>query len=134
MSHRNALIRLALVILFAAAATRCAFLSDVVNTPVQQQPAFATNTASCTGIEMMGLYKNQIFDPAMGGGMVEWLAKIRNNTGVTKIINFAWRDSNGQQQRSQVELQAGQIASPRVDLTQARAIPPVTELRLLSCE
>jgi hypothetical protein len=89
---------------------------------------------ACSGVESMGLYKNEIFDRAMGGGIVEWLAKIRNNTGVTKIVVFGWRDQYGQQQRAQVQIRGGEIASPRLDLTQARVIPPATDVRVLSCE
>ena len=88
----------------------------------------------CSEIENMGLYKNEIFDRAMGGGIVEWLAKIRNNSGVTKIVIFGWRDVNGQQQRSQVQIRGGEIASPRLDMSQARAIPPVADVRVLSCQ
>lgn len=88
----------------------------------------------CSGIDNLGLYKNQIFDRAMGGGVVEWLAKIRNNTAVTKIVIFGWRDMYGQEKQAQVEIQGGAIVSPRLDLTQARVIPPVSNFRLLSCE
>jgi hypothetical protein len=88
----------------------------------------------CSGIENMGVYKNEIFDRAMGGGVVEWLAKIRNNTPVTKIVVLGWRDMYGQQKSSQVQIQGGGIASPRLDLTQARVIPPVADVRLLSCQ
>ena len=88
----------------------------------------------CAGVEMMGLYKNEIFNKAMGGGVVEWLAKIRNNTGVTKIIVFGWRDSEGQQRKSQAQIGGGAIVSVRVDMTQARFIAPVADLRLLTCE
>jgi hypothetical protein len=136
MSSRTILRPLALITILALPIMHCSFLSDVINSPIapQQQESLASNPESCTGIEMMGLYKNEIFDRAMGGGVVEWLAKIRNNTGVTKIVQFTWRDSSSQQQRGQVQIQGGQIASPRVDMTQARPIPPVTGLRLLSCE
>lgn len=90
--------------------------------------------APCAGIELMGLYKNEIFDRAMGGGVVEWLAKIRNSTVVTKIVVFGWRDSEGRQRKSQVQIAGGEIASPRLDLTQARFIAPVANLELMSCE
>jgi hypothetical protein len=96
------------------------------------KPAAAPD--GCAGVENMGLYKNEIFDRAMGGGIVEWLAKIRNNSGVTKIVIFGWRDVNGQQQRSQVQIRGGEIASPRLDMSQARAIPPVADVRVLSCQ
>jgi hypothetical protein len=89
---------------------------------------------SCSGVESMGIYKNEIFDRAMGGGVVEWLAKIRNNSAVTRIVVFGWRDMYGQQQRAQVQIRGGEIASPRLDMSQARMIPPVSELQLLSCE
>jgi hypothetical protein len=88
----------------------------------------------CAGVEMMGLYKNEIFDKTMGGGIVEWLAKIRNNTAVTKIVVFGWRDSEGQQRNSQAQIGGGAIVSVRVDMTQARFIAPVADLRLLTCE
>lgn len=94
----------------------------------------ALAATGCTGIEMMGLYKNEIFDRAMGGGITEWLVKIRNNTQVTKIVVFGWRDQYGQEQRSQVQIRGGEIASPRLDLTQARYIAPATEMRLVSCQ
>lgn len=70
----------------------------------------------------------------MGGGIVEWLAKIRNNTGVTKIVVFGWRDAEGQQRKSQAQIGGGAIVSVRVDMTQARYIAPVADVRLLSCE
>ena len=81
----------------------------------------------------MGFFQNEIFDRAMGGGIVEWLAKIRNNTSVTKIVVFGWIDSYGQQKNSQIQIRGGDIASVRVDLTQARFIAPVRDLRLVSC-
>ena len=90
--------------------------------------------AECPGIELMGLYKNEIFDRAMGGGVVEWLAKVRNNSSITKIVVIGWRDSVGQQLRTQIQIRGGEIASPRVDMSQARVIPPVANLRLLSCQ
>lgn len=89
---------------------------------------------SCSGIESMGIFKNTAIDPAIGGGIVEWLAKIRNNTNVTKIVVFGWIDMYGQQQKAQVQIRGGDIASVRIDLTQARVIPPVRDLRVLSCQ
>jgi ketosteroid isomerase-like protein len=102
--------------------------------PSQQRASGQVSTQPCGGIEMMGLYKNEVFGRAMGGGIVEWLAKIRNNTTVTKLVIFGWIDQYGQQQRAQVQLQGGSIASPRLDLTQARYIAPVRDLRVVSCE
>jgi len=127
---------------------RAAPVQAAAVTPVAAPPKYDANLAApppkpvaapahqdgCSGVESMGLYKNEIFDRAMGGGVVEWLAKIRNNTGVTKIVVFGWRDMYGQQQRSQVQIRGGEIASPRLDMTQARVIPPVTDVRVLSCQ
>jgi hypothetical protein len=88
----------------------------------------------CPGIESLGIFQNTALDPAIGGGVVEWLAKIRNNTNVTKIVVFAWIDMYGQQKKAQVQIRGGDIASVRLDLTQARVIPPVRDLRVLSCQ
>lgn len=99
-----------------------------------EKAAAVLAATGCTGIEMMGLYKNEVFDRAMGGGITEWLVKIRNNTQVTKIVVFGWRDQYGQEQRSQVQIRGGEIASPRLDLTQARYIAPTTDMRLVSCQ
>lgn len=89
---------------------------------------------SCSGIESMGVFKNTALDPAIGGGVVEWLAKIRNNTNVTKIVVFGWIDMYGQQKKAQVQIRGGDIASVRLDLTQERVIPPVRDVRVLSCQ
>jgi hypothetical protein len=64
-----------------------------------EKSSTTTDAGPCAGIELMGFYKNEIFEKAMGGGVVEWLAKIRNNTSATKIVNFSWIDSNGEQRR-----------------------------------
>jgi hypothetical protein len=32
---------------------------------------------SCSGIENLGVYKNDLMDAAIGGGVVEWVLKIR---------------------------------------------------------
>lgn len=108
-------------------------------TPPKYDPTLGKQTASppqdsCSGIESMGIFKNTAIDPAIGGGIVEWLAKIRNNTNVTKIVVFGWIDMYGQQQKAQVQIRGGDIASVRIDLTQARIIPPVRDLRVLSCQ
>jgi hypothetical protein len=108
-------------------------------TPPKYDATLTKQTASppqdsCSGIESMGIFKNTAIDPAIGGGVVEWLAKIRNNTNVTKIVIFGWIDVYGQQRRAQVQIRGGDIASVRLDLTQARVIPPVRDLRVLSCQ
>lgn len=110
--------------------------------PAAPPPAAAAPTPSprvidqsgCQGVENMGLYKNEIFDRAMGGGVVEWLAKIRNNGAVTRIVIYGWRDQYGAEKRGQVQVTGGAIVSPRLDMTQARFITPITNLRLLSCQ
>lgn len=90
--------------------------------------------SGCEGVENMGLYKNQIFDRAMGGGVVEWLAKIRNNGAVTRIVIYGWRDQYGQEKRGQIQVPGGAIVSPRLDLIQSTFITPIANLRLLSCQ
>jgi len=108
--------------------------------PPKYDPTLASPTASpasqgpCSGIESMGIFKNTAIDPAIGGGVVEWLAKIRNNTNVTKIVIFGWIDMYGQERKAQVQIRGGDIASVRIDLTQARVIAPVRDLRVLSCQ
>jgi len=108
-------------------------------TPSKYDPTLTKQTASppqdsCSGIESLGIFKNTAIDPAIGGGVVEWLAKIRNNTNVTKIVVFGWIDMYGQQKKAQVQIRGGDIASVRLDLTQARVIPPERDLRLLLCQ
>jgi hypothetical protein len=98
------------------------------------QPEKPPADNGCSGIESMGIYKNTAISAAIGGGVVEWLAKIRNNTAVTKIVVFGWRDMYGQQHSAQTQIRGGEIASVRLDLTQARVIPPVTDMRVLSCQ
>jgi hypothetical protein len=90
---------------------------------------------ACEGVELLGIYRNELVSREMSeGGMEEWLAKIRNNTGLTKIIKFGWIDQYGQQQVAQVQLPAGDIATPRLDLTPKRRIAPVRDLKLVSCQ
>lgn len=101
---------------------------------LQNRASPAAQGGVCPGIQLMGLYKNEIFDRAKGGGIVEWLAKVRNNSSVTKVVTIGWRDSNGQQQKAQVQIRGGEIASPRLDMTQTRFIAPVADISLLSCE
>jgi hypothetical protein len=98
------------------------------------QPEKLLADNGCSAIENMGIHKNTAISAAIGGGVVEWLAKIRNNTAVTKIVVFGWIDMYGQQQKAQVQIRGGDIASVRLDLTQARVIPPVRDLRVLSCQ
>lgn len=107
---------------------------DPALTAAAKKAAVPPALRACEGIELMGLRKNEIFDRAMGGGVVEWLAQIRNNTGVTKIVGIAWRDSYGKRMTAQVEVGGGQIALSRLDLTQAKLITPVANLQLVSCE
>ena len=117
-----------------AAAAPPSVTTSKPDTAESRPPALPISNNPCTGVELMGLYKNEIFDRAMGGGVVEWLAQVRNNTGVTKIAVIGWRDMYGEQKKAQYQIRGGQITSARLDMTQARAIPPVTDLRLLSCE
>jgi hypothetical protein len=107
---------------------------DLILAETQKTVTTTTPQNGCTGIESLGIFKNTAISPEIGGGIVEWLAKIRNNTAVTKIVVFGWRDMYGQQRKAQAQIGGGEIASLRLDLTQARVIPPVAELQLLSCQ
>ena len=84
----------------------------------------------CESIEMMGLFKN---DTGVAN-LVEWLAQIRSNGAVTRIVTFSWTDQYGQTQTAQAQIQGGQISSIRLDLTQRMFIPPVSNLQLVSCQ
>jgi len=88
----------------------------------------------CAGIENMGVFKNQAMATAIGGGIVEWLLKIRNNTTVTKIVIYSYRDSYGGTPQNQVQIRGGEIATIRLDLTKSRFIAPVTDVRIVSCQ
>jgi hypothetical protein len=97
------------------------------------KPAAAT-PAPCAGIENMGVFKNQAMATAIGGGIVEWLLKIRNNTTVTKIVIYSYRDSYGGTPQSQVQIRGGEIATIRLDLTKSQFIAPVSDVRIVSCQ
>jgi len=88
----------------------------------------------CDGIENMGLVKNDVFDRAMGGGLVAWHMRMRNNSGVAKIVEYGWIDMYGQEKKGSVQIRGGEIANPRLDLSEARPIAPVRNLRILRCQ
>lgn len=88
----------------------------------------------CAGIENMGVFKNQAMSTAIGGGIVEWLLKIRNKTTVTKIVTYTYRDSYGGTPQHQVQIRGGEIATIRLDLTKSRFIAPVADVRIVSCQ
>ncbi len=88
----------------------------------------------CDGIENMGLAKNDVFDRAMGGGLVAWHMRIRNNSSVARIVEYGWIDMYGQQQKGSIQIRGGEIANPRLDLTQTRPIAPVRDLRVIRCQ
>ena len=96
-------------------------------TPPPAPPREPSN--GCESVEAMGLFKN-----VTGvANLVEWLARIRNNGGVTRIVVYGWTDMYGEDKKGQVQIQGGQIASIRLDLTENKVIPPVKFLRLVSC-
>ena len=111
-----------------------AYDPSLSSTYAAEKAAAAVAATGCAGIEAMGLYKNEIFDRKMGGGVTEWIAKIRNNNAVTKIVIFSWRDQYGEEKVSEVQIRGGEIASARVGMTEARFIAPVKELRLKRCQ
>jgi hypothetical protein len=111
------------------------------NTPPKYAPSLAEAIKPaaaapdpCAGIENMGVFKNQAIATAIGGGIVEWLLKIRNNTAVTKIVIYSYLDSYGRRPQYQVQIRGGEIATLRVDLTQSQFIAPVSDVRILSCQ
>jgi hypothetical protein len=102
--------------------------------PALTAPSSVSATRGCSEVEMMGLYKNDALPAAIGGGVVQWLAKIRNTGSVTRIVTFSWIDMYGQRKRSQVQVSGGAIATAELDRTQARLIAPVRDLALVSCQ
>ena len=82
------------------------------------------------GIENMGLVRSDVFDRAVGGGLVAWYMRMRNKTGVARIVAYRWTDMNRQEQRGSIQIQGGEVANPRLDLTQARPIASVRNLRV----
>jgi hypothetical protein len=81
----------------------------------------------------MGLISNIVQETVIGGGIVEWVARVRNNEPITKIVVVGWRDMYGQEQQAQTQIGGGQIVSIRLDLTQSRFVAPVTNVHLVSC-
>ena len=134
LALKKAKVSSAVVAAMIERAGQAAKTSATVSPSAAAPAAPAVPRDPCAGVELMGLYKNEIFDRAMGGGVIEWLTKIRNNNSATRIVVFSWRDSEGQQRKAQVEVGGGQIVTPRVDMTQARYIAPVAKLQIVSCE
>ena len=78
----------------------------------------------------MGLVRSDVFDRAVGGGLVAWYMRMRNKTGVARIVAYRWTDMNRQEQRGSIQIRGGEVANPRLDLTQARPIASVRNLRV----
>jgi len=97
-----------------------------------KKPAAPDN--GCSTIENLGVYQNQLMSRGQSqGGLVEWLVKIRNNAAVTKMVTIGWINEYGEQKKGEVEIRGGDIATLRLDLTSAKFIPPVKDVKLVSC-
>ena len=101
--------------------------------PSLKNPVTPPVDNACSGIENLGLFKNQVIPNAMGG-VVQWLIKLRNNTPVTKIVVFGWINMYGEQKKAQIQIGGGQIATAELDVTEPRLIAPVRDLRVISCQ
>jgi hypothetical protein len=88
---------------------------------------------ACAGIDNMGIFKNTALPRAMGGGVVQWLAKVRNNNTSARLITVTWLDEYGQPKRAQVQVPAGQISNVELDLSKDRFIAPVKNFQLVAC-
>lgn len=83
----------------------------------------------CSGIEMMGLYTE---DMRPAAPLIISLAKIRNGTTLTRIVILEWLDMYGQPKRSQTEVKAGEIVSLQLARNMAGERLPIN-VRLSSC-
>jgi hypothetical protein len=83
----------------------------------------------CSGVELMGLYKEDMRPVAP---LIVSLAKIRNGTALTRIVIIDWLDMYGQPKKSQTEVRAGEIASLELSRNMAGERLPIN-VRLSSC-
>lgn len=88
---------------------------------------------ACSGVESLGIFKNTALPRAVGGGVVQWLGKIRNSNTAARIVAVTWIDEYGQTKRAQVQIAAGQIADVELDLKLDRAIAPVKNFQVETC-
>lgn len=95
--------------------------------PVAAAPPVPSN--GCSGVELMGLYKEDMQPVAP---LIVSLAKIRNGTALTRIVILEWLDMYGQPKRSQTEVKAGEIVSLQLSRNMANERLPIN-VRLSSC-
>ncbi len=98
---------------------------------VGSKPAIASDPkrAACEGIESLGLYVNK------ATVIEDWYGKIRNSGAVAKIVVFTWTDEYGAAKQAQIDVGAGQIATPRLGRVEIkfRVIDPIRNFRVVSC-
>jgi hypothetical protein len=83
----------------------------------------------CAGVELMGLYKE---DMRPVSPLIIYLAKIRNSTNVTRIVTLQWMNMYTEEFRSTAEIGAGQIATLRLAAQEPFQRQP-TNLRITAC-
>jgi hypothetical protein len=94
-----------------------------------ERAAAAVADTGCTGIELMGIYQN---DMRPVSPLIMHFAKVRNGTSVTRIVNIEWLDYYGQEMTAHAEVGAGQIANMQLSAQSPSDRAP-TGLKLASC-
>jgi hypothetical protein len=83
----------------------------------------------CDSIELMGLYTT---DMRPAAPLIVYLAKIRNGTNITRIVNLRWLNMYGQDMESTTQVGAGQIVTLQLSRNSPVDRQPIN-LRLSSC-
>jgi len=112
-------------------ATGCAALANSLIAAGTGAPSqAAANPSSCSGIELMGLYKNDMRPMAP---LILWFAKVRNATSVTRIVTVGWTNLYAQEKIFRAEIGSGDIAT--LELTRQQPVErQPTNLRLIECQ
>ncbi len=102
--------------------------------PATKSPSTAAAEASapqnpCAGVELMGVFKEDMRPMAP---LIVWLAKIRNGTGVTRMVTLQWLNMYAEELQSSVEIGAGQIATLKLAAQEPFQRQPIN-LKLSSC-
>ncbi|HEV7767974.1 MAG TPA: peroxiredoxin [Thermoanaerobaculia bacterium] len=83
----------------------------------------------CAAIELLGVFKE---DMRPMSPLIIYMAKIRNSSGVTRIVRLEWLDMYGQAMQSTVQINAGQIATLQLAAQEPFQRQPIN-LNLASC-
>jgi hypothetical protein len=84
----------------------------------------------CAGIEMMGLYK---VDMRPSAPLIVYQAKVRNGTGLTRIVTIGWLDYYGEEKETGGQIAPGAIATFNLGPHQPQNRQPMN-LRTKTCE